>query len=127
MAILLRPLRVARRDPAWLDATADELAVSFARIFGGDEAVHITVGADGLFHEGRRMVDYSPREDPLVFRLFQHGVRQISVFLHVTRDDLRAVLDLLTTDLDAAEHQEDDFATLLASREIPSVQFLVVE
>ena len=128
LQLLLRQLRGGRRNArGWLEGLASELLGLLHAELERRGAIHLRVGVDGFTHEGEKILDYSPRDDPAVFRLFQHGVRQLSFLPGLDRQELDDLLDVLTTDLTAAELVEEDITTLLASKELETIQFVVVE
>lgn len=128
LQLLLRQLRGGRRNArGWLDTLASELHGLLISELAQRGAIHLRVGVDGFTTEGEKILDYSPRDDPAVFRLFQHGVRQLSFLPGLEREELDALLDVLTTDLSVADLAEEDITTLLASKELDSIQFVVVE
>jgi len=89
--------------------------------------LHLRVGMGQLSYAGAPLCEYSPREDPAVFRLFQHGVRQLSFLPGLIQEELADFVDVLTTDLSGSEFIEEDITTLLASRDLRAIQFVVVE
>lgn len=127
--ILLRYLRGGRTIGArsHLDPLLDEMYRELSRVLNLHGPLHIRVAVDGLFRGESRILDYSPREDPAMFRLFRNGVRQLAFQPGLGRDELDAFVDALTADLTSLENVEEDVTTLLTSHDLASIQFVVVE
>lgn len=129
---LLIFLRVLRAGNAALHLKramplVEELDTLLTTLLTEHGEIHLRVAADGLYLGRDKVVETAPREDPALFRLFQHGVRQISLQPGLTREEIVGLCDVLTTDLSSLENVEEDVTTLLASREFASIHFVVVE
>lgn len=124
---LLRLLRARQGRGTGAVEALDELHAGLGRLVERLGEVNLRVAVDGLYSGDELILEVSPREDPALFRVFQHGVRHVSFLPGVTREELSSFVEVLSTEFSEVEDVEDDISTLLADRDFEAINFVVVD
>ncbi len=128
--MLLMLLRLLRARQSWVtgtDSALDDLHAGLTRILDEWGEISLRVAVDGLYMGDRPVLKVSPEDDPALFRVFQHGIRQLVFLPGLDVHELQEFIDVLTTELTVTQSLEEDVSTLLADQEFASIQFVVVE
>lgn len=124
---LLRTLRARAGRATKGDEALVELHKGLAKYLDEHGEVVLRVSVDGLYMGERPVLKVSPMEDPALFRVFQHGIRQLAFFPGLELEELEDFISVLTTELSFAESVEEDISTILADKELINIHFVVVE
>jgi len=130
---LRRAVRLLLRDlhaPGLIPHRATELldeAHALLIELTAEDTLHLRIRFDGVYRGEERLLSIRAERNARAFRIFQHGVRQISFSPGVERSELADLVSVIATDWTQAMHREDDIVTLVGGMQLDSVHLVVVE
>ncbi len=127
LPLLLRVLRTRAPIGGSAFNVLQELHHGLVDLLKRHHKIDLKLSIQGLSYGKDLAVAMSPKEDPALFRAFQHGIRQLSFLRGLPIDELAALVEVLTSELRQVHEVEDDLSILLADREFEFIHFVVIE
>jgi len=127
LTTFLRLIRAKQgRGTAGADAL-DDFHQGITRLIADRGEVTLRVGVDGLYSGDRNVLEVSPHEDPVIFKVFQNGIRLLTFLPEIDRDEIESFVEVLTVSLTDTEGLENDISTLLADRDFKAIRYVVID
>ena len=122
---LLRALRLYEGEGPLVERLLGDIGTKLGEVLDEERPeLTLQVTPAGLVYNGRPLLHADEKVPPYLFLLFCDGMRELT-FLHgIDRDQIRALADILSADVN---RQEDDFITLIWQADLAGLRYFATD
>lgn len=105
----------------------EEATARLQEVLGHMDSVRIAVGKNKLFFRSEPVLEEETKDGAVVGRMFWDGIREITLHLGITADELAAFLELFRKRAKEVVEGEDDFVTLLWNSRFEHLSYIALD